>query len=289
MSDIANDRATRIQGATRHRQEPRARAWRAAGRAYVTTVTLLAGALMLGAGVWCLAAPRSFADAVNFPYSEHFIHDLGAFQVGIGITLLLAVAWSDGLALALAGFLVANTVHAVNHAVDLNLGGRGSDPWLLGAGSLLIAVALALRLRELGYVVGAVGTAATPELAPFVRQKTALLTSYRRDGTPVGTPVSVAVDGDRAFVRSFEKAWKTKRIRNRPEVELAPSTARGKPMGATIHARAKRLEGAEARDAARALRRKHPLLHGVVVPLGHRLGRSKSGRTVHFELVPLET
>jgi hypothetical protein len=32
------------------------------------------------------------------------------------------VAWRDGLALALAGFLVANTTHAVNHAVDLDLG-----------------------------------------------------------------------------------------------------------------------------------------------------------------------
>jgi len=203
MSDIVNDGPTRIEGTARHREEPRARA-RRGGRAYVTTVTLLAGALMLGAGVWCLAAPRSFADAVDFPYSEHFIHDLGAFQVGIGVTLLLALAWSDGLALALAGFLVANTVHAVNHAVDLDLGGRGSDPWLLGAGSLLIAVALFLRLRELGYVVGAVGMAATPELAPFVRQKTVLLTSYRRDGTPVGTPVSVAVDGDCVFACSFE-------------------------------------------------------------------------------------
>jgi len=78
-------------------------------------------------------------------------------------------------------------------------------------------------------------------------------------------------------------------MRNRPEVSLAPATARGKPEGATIHARARRLEGAEARYAARALRRKHPLLHGVVVPLGHRLARSKTGRTVHFELVPLQT
>lgn len=33
--------------------------------------------------------------------------------------------------------------------------------------------------------------------APFVRQNTVLLTSYKRDGTPVGTPVHIAVDGDR--------------------------------------------------------------------------------------------
>ena len=284
-----NDQATRMGEAARSRWEPRAHGRRGGrGRGYVTTVTLLAGAGMLAVGVWCLVAPRSFAEAVKFPYAEHFIHDLGAFQAGIGVTLLLAVAWSDALALALAGFLVANSVHAVNHALDLDLGGRASDPWLLGLASLLIAVALGLRLRELGYVVGGVGTAATPELEPFVRQKTALLVSYRRDGTPVGTPLSVAVEGDHAFVRSYERAWKTRRIGNNPEVELAPSTARGKPTGPGIRARARRLEGAEARQAAHALARKHPLLHGVLVPLGHRVGRSRTGRTVHFELAPLD-
>ena len=96
------------------------------------------------------------------------------------------------------------------------------------------------------------------------------------------------MDGDRAFIRSYEQAWKTKRIRNRSEVELAPSTARGKPTGAAIRARARRLEGAEAKYAAHALARKHPLPHGVLVPLSHRLLRFKTGRTVHFELVPLD-
>src|SRR6266511_1724012 len=233
LEKIMNDHATRIEGATRPRLERRARA-SAPGRGYVISVTLLAGAAMLAAGIWSLAAPRSFAEAVKFPYAEHFIHDLGAFQVG-------------------------NTVHAVNHVVDLDLGGRGSDPWLLGLVSVLIAAALALRLKEIGYVVGAVGTAATPKLEPFVRQKTALLVTYRRDGTPVGTPLSVAVDGDHAFFRSYERAWKTRRLRNRSDVELMPSTARGKPTGAAIHGRARRLEGAEARQAAHALARKHPL------------------------------
>jgi PPOX class probable F420-dependent enzyme len=99
---------------------------------------------------------------------------------------------------------------------------------------------------------------------------------------------SLRLEGDHAFIRSYERAWKTKRIRNRPEVELAPSTARGKPTGPAIRARARRLEGAEARHAARALARKHPLLHGVMVPCIHRWFRSKLGQTVHYELVPLD-
>jgi len=30
---------------------------------------------------------------VNFPSHRHFVHDVGAFQLGIGVTLLLAMIW----------------------------------------------------------------------------------------------------------------------------------------------------------------------------------------------------
>jgi PPOX class probable F420-dependent enzyme len=257
------------------------------GRGLVRAVTLLLGLLTVTAGGWSLVAPHSFANFVAFPYHEHFLHDIGAFQLGIGATLLLALAWHDGPALALAGFLAGNTVHAVNHAVDLDLGGHARDPWLLAVVSLVTLWALVVRLRQLGWVVGEVmTTAAVPALAPFVRQKTVLLTSYRRDGTLVGAPVSIAVDGSRAFVRSPAKGGKVKRIRNRPVVAVAPSTARGRPTGPAVELRARRLDGAEVQHAARLLNRKYPLLQGVVVRAAHRLFRGRFGGTAHFELTP---
>jgi len=118
----------------------------------------------------------------------------------------------------------------------------------------------------------------------FVNQRTVLLTTYRRDGTPVGTPVNIVVDGERAFVRTFDTAWKLKRIRKNPRVEIAPSTVRGKPTGAAIGARARVLAGSESEHASRALNKKHPILHGVLVPLTHRLQRHQ---TIHIELTPL--
>jgi PPOX class probable F420-dependent enzyme len=258
------------------------------GRRLVLAVTLLAGLFMTTAGVAALLAPSWFADAAGFPRHTHLVHDAGAFQLGIGITLLLALVWHDGLAVALAGFLVANTTHAVNHAVDLDLGGRSGDPWALAALSALTAAALVVRLGQLGWVVGEVAPAASPALTRFVRQKTVLVTTYRQDGRPVSTPVSLAVDGDHAYLRSFEQAGKTRRLRNNPRVEVAPSTARGRPTGPAILATARRLQGAEARRAARLLAAKHPLLHGVLVPLTHRLGRAKTGKTVQFQLTPLD-
>jgi uncharacterized protein len=110
-----------------------------------------------------------------------------------------------------------------------------------------------------------------------------LLTSFRRDGTPVGTPVSVAVDGERAYVRSPGTGWKVKRIRRNPHVELAPCTARGRPTGPPVSAHARPIQGEDAGRAARALRRKHPLLQGVLVPVAHRLMRCG---TAYFELRP---
>lgn len=254
---------------------------------YVTFVTLLGALATAAAAVWCLAAPGSFADRVNFPRHEHFVHDLGAFQLGLAVSLLLALVWADGLATALGGFFVANAVHTVNHAADLDLGGRDTDPWLIGAMAVLVGAALVVRLRQLGWVVGAVPVATNPALAPFVRQKTVLLTTYRRDGRPGASPVSIAVDGDRAFVRSYEKSLKTRRLRRDPRAVIAPSTGRGHATGAGVPARMRLLHGEEDRYAARVLRAKHPLLHGVVVPLIHRLARARTGHTVHFELVPV--
>ncbi|WP_414166506.1 PPOX class F420-dependent oxidoreductase [Streptoverticillium reticulum] len=122
-----------------------------------------------------------------------------------------------------------------------------------------------------------------PDLAPFVKQRVVLLTTYKRDGTPVGTPVNIAVDGDHAYIRTFGAAWKAKRMRNNPEVEIRPSTMRGAPTGPPLSARARLVEqgSAENRHAAKCLARKHPFLHGVLVPLTHRIKRD---RTLHYEL-----
>jgi uncharacterized protein len=118
-------------------------------------------------------------------------------------------------------------------------------------------------------------------LERFAEQPTVLLTTYRRDGTPVGTPVNIAVEGDHAFIRTFDRAWKAKRLRNNPDVEVAPSTQSGKATGPAVLARARLLEGAEAKHAAGLLARKNRILQGMLVPVYHRVRRY---RTLHYEL-----
>jgi uncharacterized protein len=120
------------------------------------------------------------------------------------------------------------------------------------------------------------------DLSALKSSKTILLTTYKRDGTPVPTPVSIAFDGDRAFFRSYDKAWKTKRLRRNPAVLAAPSTLLGKARGPAIGGTARLLDDDEARRAALALARRHRLLQGILVPLAHRLMRY---RTMHYELL----
>ncbi|HEX2739683.1 MAG TPA: PPOX class F420-dependent oxidoreductase [Rubrobacter sp.] len=118
-------------------------------------------------------------------------------------------------------------------------------------------------------------------LEPFVRQWAVLLTTYKRDGIPVGTAVNIVVEGDHAYFRTWDTAWKFRRIRNNPEVEVAPCTPRGRPTGPATQARARILEGKESAHARRLLARKYPFSHGIMVPLAHRL---LGYRTMHLEL-----
>ena len=71
-------------------------------QAVVTTAAVICGLSMLGLGLWAFLDPRSFSDFIDFaPYNLHLIHDAGAFQVGIGAAVLLALWWSDALTVAL--------------------------------------------------------------------------------------------------------------------------------------------------------------------------------------------
>ncbi|MGV9800299.1 hypothetical protein ACWDTP_19855 [Mycobacterium sp. NPDC003449] len=115
---------------------------------FIQAVVVLASLTMLVTGVWMRIDPASFAEWANWPNHEHFLHDAGVFQIGIAATMLIALWWRDVIAVVLTGFLVANTLHAVNHLLDRD-GGRATDWWQLGALSLLVLAGLIVRLRQL--------------------------------------------------------------------------------------------------------------------------------------------
>ncbi|NSC21554.1 PPOX class F420-dependent oxidoreductase [Streptomyces albus subsp. chlorinus] len=75
---------------------------------------------------------------------------------------------------------------------------------------------------------------AAKALEPLKKSRVALLTTYKRNGDPVATPVGRILKGDRMYFKTRSKTWKVKRLARNPEVTVAPCTRRGKPIGETV-------------------------------------------------------
>ncbi|WP_016906540.1 hypothetical protein [Streptomyces xiaopingdaonensis] len=124
-------------------------------------------------------------------------------------------------------------------------------------------------------------TTPTTGLQLFAREKRVRLTTYEPEGTPVAGRCALAVEGDRAYVRTHARARKNVRMERFPEAEITPASLGGAPTGAPMMAKVRRLHGDEARHAAGVLAKRHPLVHGLGVPLGYALMFDKP---VHYEV-----
>jgi uncharacterized protein len=83
------------------------------------------------------------------------------------------------------------------------------------------------------------------------------LSTFRRSGEPVPTPVWFARVGGNLHVTTGRNTGKAKRIRNNPNVALAPSDFRGRPKGRDIRAVAGITDERKGGPADRALREKY--------------------------------
>jgi uncharacterized protein len=118
--------------------------------------------------------------------------------------------------------------------------------------------------------------------SPLAASQHCLLTTYKKVGTPVATPVYLVVDGNVAYFRTYDASGKAKRLRHTSRVELQSCDSRGKTKdGETVVALATLLEGGEAQHAAALLNRRHPLALGIVVPRIHKL---RGWKTQHYRL-----
>jgi uncharacterized protein len=127
-------------------------------------------------------------------------------------------------------------------------------------------------------------TAATS--APFASLREAKylsLTTYRKDGTPVATPVWHADAGDRIYVGTTAHSGKIKRLRREGRVAVAPCNAKGEVLGATVEAHARILPPAEADLAKRALRRRN----GLQARLAELFYRLRGWQHAFLEITPV--
>ena len=116
-------------------------------------VALGGGLAFLFFGAWAIPEPTSFFETVaQFePYNQHFVQDVGAFQIGLGAVLLLAAVASraDALAVALHGSAIGAAFHTASHVIGMNLGGNpATDIPTFGVLAIVLLAAGTLRWRS---------------------------------------------------------------------------------------------------------------------------------------------
>jgi hypothetical protein len=91
----------------------------------------------------------------------------------------------------------------------------------------------------------------------IIGQKYISLTTFRKSGAAVATPVWFGEEGDKFYVMTRSDMGKTKRIRNNPQVQVAPCTIRGQVKGPSVTATARILPAEEHARARKAINRKY--------------------------------
>jgi|SRR5258707_2162117 len=109
---------------------------------------------------------------------------------------------------------------------------------------------------------------------------TTMLTSFRRNGIGVSTPVGVVASNGKLYFMTAADTWKVKRLAHNPRVTIAPGTYNGKVLGPAIEGTARRLYGEELKQIRDLLR------VGVV---GHFFGfifdwRNPGEKTAAYEI-----
>jgi hypothetical protein len=116
-------------------------------------LVVVCAVFLLGSGLFAMLAPEAFFNLVALypPYNRHFIHDIGAFMLGLGSGLALALILTDALLVALAATAVGSVAHFVSHLADRELGGLPSDPVTFGVFALVVVALTVWRLRRVAF------------------------------------------------------------------------------------------------------------------------------------------
>lgn len=125
-------------------------------------------------------------------------------------------------------------------------------------------------------------------LNALVHEKYLSLTTYRRDGSPVSTPVWFVLEGGRLLVWTSAGSWKAKRLRHDPRVRIEACDFRGNVHGAAWDATARFLPEGEGQQVQRLLRRKYPIARRLLswfTALTGRLTRAPSERPAYLEIL----
>lgn len=117
-----------------------------------------------------------------------------------------------------------------------------------------------------------------PDLGALFAGRYLSVTSFKRDGTGVATPVWFVSDSKRLFALTDLQSAKVRRIRRNPHVLVASCRADGKLRGEQIPARAEVLTGTQDLERVQQLLMERYKVSYRFVMLFYRLGRRLRGK-----------
>lgn len=96
------------------------------------------------------------------------------------------------------------------------------------------------------------------QIPPAIRnQKYVSLTTFRKTGVGVPTPVWFGEQDDKLYIMTISHSGKVKRIRNNSQVKVAPCTIRGRVTGPEFTATARLLPPEDFPKARKTVTRKY--------------------------------
>ena len=120
------------------------------------------------------------------------------------------------------------------------------------------------------------------DLSALEGEKFVLVTTFKRSGDPVSTPMWFGLDSGRLYFRTYADAVKLKRIRNDPRVLVGPCAPRGKPKGEMVEARARVLPAADEEPADRIVQSNYGLFRRI-----YKAGFSGRVEDAYVEVTPV--
>jgi PPOX class probable F420-dependent enzyme len=121
------------------------------------------------------------------------------------------------------------------------------------------------------------------ELTRLSTGKYLSLTTFRKSGVAVATPVWLVRDGEHLYVTTQADSGKAKRLRNNSEVLLAPCDARGNLTGAQVPGTAVILNEADSARVAKLIKARYGIL-GRLMMLTSAFRRNSA--SVGLEITP---
>ncbi|WP_182358710.1 PPOX class F420-dependent oxidoreductase [Tomitella gaofuii] len=116
----------------------------------------------------------------------------------------------------------------------------------------------------------------TTTLGEIGSAKYALLTTFRKDGSAVPTPLWAAMDDGELLMWTVTDSWKVRRIQRTPRVTVAACDVRGNARGPQVEAVAEVLDGAGTDRARAVIARKYGVLGWILIK-GSLLRRGRAG------------